>query len=91
MAAEARRIAEKIEWCYTPEHGAWLTMAGLEFSAMQRQCLNRRFADIATLEEECPAWVAAPNHAHLTIKWQFSNAAARLSLHRRYPQLCDKS
>jgi len=26
-AAEARRIAERLEWHYTPKHGSWLNMA----------------------------------------------------------------
>jgi hypothetical protein len=88
---EARRIAEKLEWHYTPEHGSWLNMAELEISTLQRQCLNRRFADIATLAEECQAWVSARNQDHVKIKWQFTNAEARIRLHRLYPQIKDKS
>lgn len=90
-AVEARRMAEKIEWHYTPEHGSWLNMAELEISALQRQCLNRRFADLATLAEECQAWTTARNQAHVQIKWQFTNAEARIRLHRLYPQIKDKS
>jgi hypothetical protein len=90
-AAEARRVAEKIEWHYTPEHGSWLNMAELELSALQRQCLNRRFADVTTLEQECQAWAAARNHDQVQIKWQFSNTDARIRLHRLYPQIQDKS
>ena len=46
---EARRIAAKIEWHYTPEHGSWLNMAETELSVLSRQCLNRRIADAETL------------------------------------------
>ena len=88
---EARRIAAKIEWHYTPEHGSWLNMAELELSVLQRQCLNRRFADLHTLEAECQAWVAARNHDRVKIKWQFSNADARIRLHRLYPEIKDIS
>ena len=88
-AAEARRIAEKLEWHYTPEHGSWLNMAELEISAMQRQCLNRRFATLATLEAECQAWAATRNQDCVKIKWQFTNADARIRLHRLYPQIKD--
>ena len=28
---EARRIAEKLEFHYTPKHGSWLNMAEIEF------------------------------------------------------------
>ena len=46
---EARRIAEKIEFHYTPKHGSWLNMAEIELSVLSRQCLSRRIADQATL------------------------------------------
>ena len=88
-AADARRMADKLEWHYTPEHGSWLNMAELELSAMQRQCLHRRFADLTTLERECHAWVAARNLEHVKIKWQFSSADARIRLHRLYPVIKD--
>lgn len=90
-ASEARRIAEKIEWHYTPEHASWLNMAELELSALQRQCLNRRFADLQTLEQECQTWATARNQDRVKIKWQFSNADARIRLHRLYPQIQDRS
>jgi hypothetical protein len=86
-ASEARRIAEKIEWHYTPEHGSWLNMAELELSAMQRQCLNRRFPDLLTLEQECQAWATARNQDQVKIKWHFSNPQARIRLHRLYPDI----
>jgi hypothetical protein len=90
-SAEARRIADRLEWHYTPEHGSWLNMAELEISALQRQCLNRRFADVTCLDTECQAWAASRNHSHVKIKWQFSNADARIRLHRLYPQIKDKT
>ena len=31
-AAEARRIAERLEFHYTSKHGSWLNMAEIEFS-----------------------------------------------------------
>ena len=42
--AEARRIAAKIEWHYTPEHGSWLNIAECELSVLASQCLSRRIA-----------------------------------------------
>ena len=43
--AEARRLAERIEWHYTPKHGSWLNMAEIELSVLARQCLDRRIPD----------------------------------------------
>ena len=31
-AGEARRIAKRLEFHYTPKHGSWLNMAEIEFS-----------------------------------------------------------
>ena len=47
--AEARRLSERFEWHYTPEHGSWLNIAECELSVLSRQCLSRRIADIETL------------------------------------------
>ena len=37
---EARRLAQRFEWHYTPEHGSWLNMAEIELSILSRQCTN---------------------------------------------------
>src|SRR4029450_5844263 len=39
---QARRIAERVEWHYTPKHGSWLNMAEIEFGALTKECLDRR-------------------------------------------------
>jgi DDE superfamily endonuclease len=84
-AAEARRIAKKLEFHYTPVHGSWLNMAELEFSMLARQCLGRRIPDRATLETEVATWQAARNEQRATIRWQFTVEDARSKLHRLYP------
>ena len=38
--AEARRIAQRLEFHYTPKHGSWLNMAEMEFSVLARACLR---------------------------------------------------
>ncbi len=83
--AEARRIAQKIEWHYTPEHGSWLNMAELQLSILSRQCLNRRIADQATLAHEVAAWQQRRNAAPVQVHWQFTTEAARIKLRRLYP------
>ena len=35
-AVEARRIAKRLEFHYTPKHGSWLNMAEIEFSVLSR-------------------------------------------------------
>lgn len=88
-AEEALRIAQKLEWHYTPEHGSWLNMAEIELSALARQCLNQRFAGIDALRTTVEAWVKERNQAQITIKWQFTTADARIRLHRLYPTITE--
>lgn len=84
-AEEARRIAQKIEWHYTPEHGSWLNIADCELSVLSSQCLNRRIPDRETLEAEVNAWQERRNRAKVTIHWQFTAQDARIKLRRLYP------
>src|SRR5262249_27712638 len=53
---EAKRIADKLEIHYTPEHGSWLNMAEIELSHLSRQCLRGRIAAKATLLKKVQAW-----------------------------------
>jgi hypothetical protein len=75
---EARRLARKLEWHYTPEHGSWLNVAECELSVLARQYLSRRLADVKTLQREVAAWEHRRNQAHVTIDWRFTTADARM-------------
>lgn len=83
--AEARRIAKKLEFHHTPKHGSWLNMAEIEFSVLQRHCLNRRISDEAALRHELAAYEVRRNAARATIEWRFTVQEARVKLHRLYP------
>jgi hypothetical protein len=82
---EARRIVKKLEFHYTPKHGSWLNMAEIELSVLQRQCLNRRLPDQATLSYEVAVWEKQRNEKQATIDWRFSITDAREKLKRLYP------
>ncbi len=84
---EARRIASKLEWHYTPEHGSWLNMAEIELSVLARQCLNRRIPNRATLEHAVAAWEHDRNTALVRLNWHFTTDDARIKLKRLYPEL----
>lgn len=84
-AAEAHRIARKLELHYTPKHGSWLNMAEIEFSILSRQCLKRRIADRETLQQEVTTWVKDRNASGATIEWRFTTQEARIKLKRLYP------
>ena len=83
--AEARRLTQRFEWHYTPEHGSWLNMAEIELSILSRQCTNRRISSKETLIEEGVAWEHDRNHVNVQIDWQFTAADARIKLKRLYP------
>jgi hypothetical protein len=85
--AEARRLAERFEWHYTPEHGSWLNMAEIELSVLSRQCLARRISDKETLSAEVSAWESSRNNVKVQIDWQFRTVDARIKLKRLYPIL----
>lgn len=85
--AEARRIAERFEWHYTPKHGSWLNIAECELSVLARQCLDRRIPDQKTLRFEAHAWTEHRNSANAKVKWRFSTEEARIKLAHLYPQI----
>ena len=84
-AAEARRIAKRLEFHYTPKHGSWLNMAEIEFSVLSRCCLRQRLPDEDALRREVQALVQERNAAGATINWGFNTHDARTKLHRLYP------
>ena len=84
-AEEARRIARRLQFHYTPKHGSWLNMAEIEFSVLSRSCLKQRLPDAETLRREVQALVAERNAARTTINWRFNTQDARTKLHRLYP------
>ena len=84
-AADARRIAKRLEFHYTPKHGSWLNMAEIEFSVLSRCCLKQRLPDEEALGREVQALVRERNAARVGINWRFKTQDARSKLHRLYP------
>ena len=88
--ATAKRIADKLDIQYTPKHGSWLNMAEIEFSALSRQCLNRRIPTQEKLIEEIKAWENARNTEAVGCNWQFTTSDARIKLNKLYPTIGQK-
>ena len=84
-AAEARRLAERFEWHYTPKHGSWLDLAESELAVLATQCLSRRIPDKHTLIQQTEAWTKDRNKYHAKADWQFTTADARVKLKSLYP------
>lgn len=85
--AEALRLANRLDWHYTPKHGSWMDMAEIEISVMCRQALSKPFPDIDSFREAVSAWTKRRNLERRTIDWQFTTADARINLKKLYPVL----
>lgn len=84
---QARRIAAKLEWHYTPKHGSWLNMAEIELSALARQCLSQRIDSLDKLSRLVAAWEEGRNERMVEVRWRFTTEDARIKLHQLYPSL----
>lgn len=85
-AAEAHRLARRLEIHYTPRNGSWLNVAEIELSVLARQCLSRRIGSRAQLETETRAWTQQRNRDRSKVTWTFTTSDARRVLHTLYPQ-----
>jgi hypothetical protein len=86
-AEEAFRLSQRFEFYYTPPRASWLNMIEIEFSAISRQCLNRRIATQELLEKEVLAVVKEREKKKIKIDWQFSIDKARTKLNRHYEKV----
>lgn len=84
---EAKRLVDRLEIHYTPEHGSWLNIAEIELSVLSRQCLQRRIPDVAMLRSEVTAWEERRNTSGGRVDWRFTTADARIKLKRLYPSM----
>jgi len=85
--AEAKRLAARFEWHYTPKHGSWLDMAEIELGILGRQCLSQRIDNIEELRRQTKAWEKSRDQAEVKVNWQFTTADARTKLRRLYPSM----
>ena len=88
--AEARRIAQRLEFHHTPKHGSWLNMAEIELGVLGRQCLDRRIPDRETLGAETGAWQRRRNRDAIRVDWRFTTEDARIKLKSLYPSIQER-
>ncbi len=86
-AEEAFALSQRFEFYYTPKSASWLNMIEIEFSALAKQCLNRRIATRELLAQEVMAIVKEREEKAIKIDWQFSIESARSKLNRHYQQV----
>ena len=62
-------------------------MAEIEFSALQRQCLDRRIPDQETVRAEVAAWEEQRHAQGVKVHGRFTTADARIRLELLYPSI----
>jgi hypothetical protein len=80
-------LAKRFEYHYTPKKGSWLNMAEIELSALSKQCLDRRIADMKKLSDEVGSWERDRNEIGVTVRWRFNKDKARVKLQRHYSNM----
>lgn len=86
-AQQAADLMDRFEFVYTPKSASWLNMIEIEFSALARQCLNRRISSISILSKEVITYFKERSVKAVKIDWQFSREMARQKLNRRYSEV----
>jgi hypothetical protein len=83
--AAARRLLDKIEWHYTPQHGRWLTRAETDIGIRNSHCLDRRRDSVEKVAAEVAPWESRRTAQEARIHWTFTLAVARQKLRKLYP------
>lgn len=84
---EARRLACRFEWHYTPKHASWLDMAEIEIGVMCRQALAKPLPDMESFKKQVKSWTLRRNIECSKVNWQFTTADARIKLKHLYPDI----
>lgn len=64
-----------------------LNIAEIEFSALARQCLNRRIGSLEELARQVELWTAERNERTIKVHWSFTVATAEDKLKRWYERV----
>jgi transposase len=81
---EAKALLRRVVFHYTPKHASWLNMAEIEIGILDRQCLDRRLPNRATLITEVDAWQSRRNEDQRGITWSFTRQDADQKMARHY-------
>jgi hypothetical protein len=84
-AEQARNLARKLEFHYTPKHGSWLNIAEIELAVLSNSGLSHRIPDKECLRRQVEANVRERNLKATPVNWRFTTQQARRKLARLYP------
>lgn len=80
----AKALLRRVIFHYTPKHASWLNMAEIEIGILDRQCLDRRWPNRATLVAQVDAWQQCRNDDRRGIVWSFTRQDADEKMARHY-------
>jgi len=83
-ADEAWQLAQRFTFFHTPKSASWLNMIEIEFSALSRQCLNRRIPTKAELTREVLTFFEARTQNQVKLNWFFTLDDCREKLNSKY-------
>lgn len=83
-ANRARELARLFDFHFTPKSSSWLNMMEIEYSALARQCLNRRIPSQQEIERQTNLFFNERMRKKIKIKWGFDICNARKKLKRHY-------
>lgn len=86
-AEQARSLARRLEFHYTPKHGSWLNIAEIELAVLSNMCLSQRIPDKERLRREVEANIQHRNSLAKRVNWRFTSQDARRKLGRLYPRV----
>jgi len=86
-AQQAAELMDRFEFVHTPKNASWLNMIEIEFSALSRQCLNRRIPSINQLGKQVILYFNERSEKQVKIHWEFSREKARTKLNRHYAKI----
>lgn len=89
--SRATELRKKIKFLYTPKHGSWLNMIELEFSALSRQCLDRRISSLDQLRDQILHWIKDRNDKKIKIDWTFTSKKAQKKMGSKYQRISDNN
>lgn len=69
---------------WTPTNVERLNMIEIEFSALARQCLNRRISTMREVGQEVISYFKERTEQRIKINWQFTKETARKKLKKHY-------
>jgi hypothetical protein len=84
---EARRLLNRFEWHFAPNHGSWLDVVEFEIGVVCRQVLGVAFVGMESFECQVKAWIQQRNVQCVKVNWQFTTKDARIKLKRLYPTI----